>query len=156
MSKYSIGIDYGSLSARAILIDLSNGEEVATSEFVYPHAVMPRDFFPGITLDKTAALQHPQDYLDALHHTFNELITETNVNIDDIVGLGIDFTSCTVLPVTEDGTPLCFLDKYKNNPHAYVKLWKHHAAQKEADEIARNESNIADVISKSYELHFSR
>ena len=137
MSKYSIGIDYGSLSARAILIDLSNGAEVATSEFVYPHAVMPRDFFPGITLDKAVALQHPQDYLDALQHTLKELITETDVNIEDIVGLGIDFTSCTILPITQDGTPLCFLDKYKNNPHAYVKLWKHHGGQKEADEITK-------------------
>lgn len=82
MSKYSSGIDYGSLSARAILIDLSNGKEVATSEFVYPHAVMPRDFFRGITLDKTAALQHPQDYLDALQNTLKELITETDADID--------------------------------------------------------------------------
>lgn len=137
MSKYVIGIDYGTLSARALMVDLSNGAEVAAAEYVYPHAVMKSEHFQGITLDKAAALQHPMDYLQALEYTVKEVIDQAGVAASDIVGMGIDFTSCTVLPVTEDGTPLCFLEKYKNEPHAYVKLWKHHGGQKEADEITR-------------------
>lgn len=135
MKKYSVGIDYGTLSARAVLVDLENGNEVAERTHVYPHAVIGDGFFEGIELEKTTALQHPQDYLDALDFTVKGVIADSGVDPSDIVGLGIDFTACTVLPVTEDGTPLCFLDKYKNEPQAYVKLWKHHSAQKEADEI---------------------
>lgn len=135
MKKYVIGIDYGSLSARALLIDLSNGTEVAVSEFVYPHAVLQSDFFEGVELDKDSALQHPQDYLDALQFVFSDVLQKAEISGEAIVGIGIDFTSCTVLPVTKDGTPLCFLEEYKNEPHAYVKLWKHHSAQREADAI---------------------
>ncbi len=135
VKKYSIGVDYGSLSARAVLIDLTNGKELAVSEFPYTHAVLPVDYFDGIKLENTAALQHPQDYLDALKYVVTGVLKEANVLPEEVSGIGFDFTACTVLPVTEDGTPLCFLDKYKNNPHAYVKIWKHHSAQAEADEI---------------------
>jgi len=135
MKKYVIGIDYGSLSARAILIDLSTGIELADSEFVYPHAILPSDYFPGIQMDKTTALQHPQDYLDALHYTMRDVITKAAIPAVDICSLGIDFTAATVLPVTADGTPLCFLEKFKNSPEAYAKLWNHHGAQAEAEQI---------------------
>jgi len=135
MTKYSIGVDYGTLSARALLIDLTDGSEVAVSEFKYPHAILESDFFKGITLLDTDAFQHPQDYLDALVISVKELLETSGVSPSDIVGIGFDFTSCTVLPVDEKGTPLCFYDKYKQNPQAYAKLWKHHSAQKEADEI---------------------
>ncbi len=135
MKKYSIGIDYGTLSARALLVDMTTGAEVAVSEFAYPHAVIEGKFLDGSDLEKTTALQHPQDYLDALKNTLTDIIAKSGISTDEVAGIGLDFTSCTVLPVTEDGTPLCFLDEFKNNPQAYVKLWKHHSAQPEADEI---------------------
>lgn len=139
--KYSVGVDYGSLSGRAVLVDIQTGEELASSVFAYPHAVMDEYLPDGKTkLPPDWALQHPQDYLDVLSHTVPDIIRQTGVSPDDIIGIGIDFTACTVLPTLADGTPLCFLDEYKSNPHAYVKLWKHHAAQDKANklnEIAR-------------------
>lgn len=136
MKKYSIGVDFGSLSGRAVLVDIDSGNEVASSVFEYPHAVMS-EYIPGSDekLPPDWALQHPQDYLDVLHFTIPAVIKESGVSPEDIIGVGIDFTACTVLPVTSDGTPLCFLDEFKNNPHAYVKLWKHHAAQDEANRL---------------------
>lgn len=135
MPKYSIGLDYGTLSARALLLDLSTGQEIATSEYAYPHGVLEADYFTSIPMENSAALQHPQDYLEALQHIVPDLFVQTSVSPADICGIAIDFTASTVLPITEDGTPLCFLDEFKNNPHAYVKLWKHHSSQSEADQI---------------------
>ena len=135
MSKYSIGIDYGTLSARALLIDIKTGEELASSEMKYPHAVMDTELPCGKKLGIDWALQDPQDYLDCLIFTVKSVLAESGVNPADVVGLGVDFTSCTVLPTKADGTPLCFLPEFKENPHAYVKLWKHHAAQYCADKL---------------------
>lgn len=135
MSKYSIGIDYGTLSGRAVIIDIDTGNELATAVMNYPHGVMSDQFIDGSPLPQDYALQHPGDYLEVLYTIVSECMTESGVDPKDIIGIGIDFTASTILPVTEDGTPLCFLDKYKNNPHAYVKLWKHHSAQDEADKI---------------------
>ncbi len=149
MKKYSIGIDYGTLSARALLCDLSDGREVASCEFFYPHAVMNLSSF-GLPATEEMQLQHPQDYIDALSYTMHDILEKSSVSPDDIVGIGFDFTSCTVLPVLSDGTPLCFLEKYKNTPHAYVKLWKHHGAQKEADDITALAKEIDSRRLESY------
>ena len=144
MKKYSIGVDFGTLSARAALIDLDDGREVSLCELVYPHAILNGTDVSGVntTENSEMQLQHPQDYLDALSHTVKGVLADSQVSPDAIVGIGLDFTACTMLPIDADGTPLCFLEKYKNEPHAYAKLWKHHGAQKEADEItllAQNE-----------------
>lgn len=134
--KYSIGVDFGSLSGRAVIVDITNGQELATSVFNYPHAVMDEYLPDGKTkLAPDFALQHPQDYLEVFKQTVRAVLNETGVNPEDVIGMGVDFTACTVLPVLSDGTPLCFLDEYKNNPHAYIKLWKHHAAQDEANKL---------------------
>ena len=132
-NRYAVGVDYGSLSARALLLNLDTGEEAAVSEFAYPHAVMDTALPDGTPLGTDWALQHPQDYLDALHHTLPDLLHKAGASPDEVVGIGIDFTSCTILPTTKEGIPLCFLPEYKGEPHAYVKLWKHHAAQYCAD-----------------------
>lgn len=133
MEKYTIGIDYGTLSARAILVSLDNGKEVATSEFIYPHAILTEKEINGGESQSETALQHPSDYILALKNTVKEVLGQSGVDKDSVVGIGIDFTSCTVLPIKKDFTPLCFLDEFKNDPHAYVKLWKHHGANKQAD-----------------------
>ena len=135
MTKYAIGVDFGTLSGRALLVSLEDGEEIASCVMEYPHGVMDRTLPSGERLENGAAFQHPQDYLDVLNHTVKTVVAQSGVCPEDIVGLGIDFTSCTVLPVLEDGTPLCVLDEFSSDPHAYVKLWKHHSAQQEADEI---------------------
>lgn len=137
MSKYAIGIDYGTLSGRAALVDLSDGRELAHSVLEYPHAVMDETLPSGKTLAPDWALQHPQDYIDVLKTTIPDVLAKSGVDAGDIIGLAIDFTACTMLPVKADGTPLCFLPALADEPHAYVKLWKHHAAQDEANELNR-------------------
>lgn len=135
MKKYVIGIDYGTLSGRCVLVDVKSGDEVAESVLNYPHAVMDERLPNGERLPSSYALQHPEDYLDVLKTTIPDVLKKANITADDVVGLGIDFTACTILPMDMNGTPLCMKDEYKDERHAYVKLWKHHAAQGEADEI---------------------
>lgn len=135
MAKYAIGIDYGTLSGRALLVDVATGEELATSVFEYPHAVMDTRLPCGVKLGMDWALQHPQDYVDVLSHTVPEVVKQAGVDAADVIGIGVDFTACTVLPVLSDSTPLCFLPEYEREPHAYVKLWKHHAAQPYANKL---------------------
>lgn len=137
MKKYTIGVDFGTLSGRAVLVEVNTGEEIMSSVYDYPHAVMDKNLPDGTVLGVDWALQHPQDYLDVFAHTIPDLIKKTGVSPEDIIGIGTDFTACTVLPVLKDGTPLCFLTEYQSNPHAYIKLWKHHAAQDKANELNR-------------------
>lgn len=135
MSKFSIGVDYGSESARALLLNLETGEEVKSAMMMYPHVVMSEKLPCGKKLEPFWALQHPKDYLDVLETIIPEVIKESKVDPRDIIGLGIDFTACTILPMKKDGTPLCYYREFEENPHAYVKLWKHHAAQDEANKL---------------------
>ncbi|MBQ3864754.1 MAG: ribulokinase [Clostridia bacterium] len=134
MSKVSIGIDFGTLSARCVVVDVSNGRELGSADFVYPHAVMDQYLKDGSPLPADWALQDPQDYLDALS-TVRKALAKSLVSPEDVIGVGIDFTACTLMTTKADGTPLCFLDEFQHEKHAYVKLWKHHAAQKEANEL---------------------
>ena len=133
--KYLIGLDFGTLSVRALLMDAESGEEVAVSEFLYPHAVMDRTLPSGKKLPPRYALQHPQDYIDGLQVTVREVLATSQIDPQSVAGLCVDFTTCTVVPIDENGTPLCLLDGYADEPHAYVKLWKHHAALSYAEEI---------------------
>ena len=136
MAKYTIGIDYGSLSGRAVVVDVENGKQLADCVMDYPHAVMSETLAAtGAPLPPDFALQDPQDYLDVLYHIIPTAISKAGIDPADVIGMGVDFTCCTMLPVRADGTPLCFEEKYASNPHAYVKLWKHHAAQDQADRL---------------------
>lgn len=133
---YTIGIDYGTLSGRALLVDARTGEEIATSVYEYPHGVIDETLpSTGKPLPHEWALQHPQDYLDVLAHTIPAVLKQSGVTPDQVAGLAIDFTASTPMPTKADGTPLCFLPEFEVNPHAYVKLWKHHASQPQADKI---------------------
>ncbi len=150
MGKYSMGIDFGTLSARAVIVDIETSEEIATSVREYEHAVLCDSLPCGTVLPADYALQHPGDYLDTLYFIIKDCIKKSKVDPFDIVGIGVDFTASTVMPVLEDGTPLCFLDEFKENPHAYVKLWKHHAAQKEADDINALANELGEKWIKQY------
>lgn len=147
---YSIGIDYGTLSARTLLLELETGKEVACSQKAYTHSVMDQELPDGTKLGKDWALQHPQDYIEALKETVSAVVRQAGIKTEQVIGVGIDFTACTVLPVKSDGTPLCFLDKYKSNPHSYVKLWKHHAAQKDANRLNEIAQERGESFLKRY------
>ena len=105
-TKYCIGVDFGTLSARALLVDVADGRELATATLDYPHAVMDERLPDGTRLKPDWALQHPQDYLDTLSFTVNEVLRESGVDALDVVGMSIDFTACTMIAVDESGTPL--------------------------------------------------
>jgi L-ribulokinase len=134
--KYVIGVDYGTLSGRALIVRVSDGVEMGSAVFEYPNAVMDRVLnASGASLGPDWALQDPNDYVEVLKHAVPEALKISGISAADVVGIATDFTACTMIPVLEDGTPLCQVDEFKNNPHAYVKLWKHHAAQPHADRI---------------------
>ncbi|HZJ57040.1 MAG TPA: ribulokinase [Clostridia bacterium] len=134
--KYAIGVDFGTQSGRAVLVEIGTGAEIATAIKEYPHGVMDEYLPDGVTrLEPDFALKHPQDYLDVLGETIPAVLEESGISARDVIGVGIDFTACTMLPIDENGTPLCMYDEYKTNPHAYIKLWKHHAAQDEANKL---------------------
>jgi L-ribulokinase len=136
--KYAIGVDFGTESGRAVLVDVRDGKEIATAVYTYSHGVidetLPVDGKP-VRLEPDWALQDPEDYLRTFQRTIPAVLRQSGVDPADVIGLGIDFTACTMLPTLADGTPLCALPAYRRQPHAWVKLWKHHAAQPEADKI---------------------
>jgi L-ribulokinase len=135
---YSIGIDFGTESARAVLAEVTTGQIVASATFVYPHGVID-EVLPGSNtrLPPYWALQHPADWLDALQTLVPAVMLQAKASPEEVIGLGIDFTSCTILPTTLDGTPLCLLPKWQHSPHAWPKLWKHHAAQPQAERVTQ-------------------
>lgn len=135
--KYVIGLDYGTLSGRAVLVRCSDGAVLTSAVKNYEHAVMDRQLPGGERLPGADwALQYPQDYLDVLEETVRKVVAQGDACAEDIVGIGLDFTSCTMLPVDAQGEPLCAQERFKSEPHAYVKLWKHHGAQRQADRIS--------------------
>lgn len=135
-SKYTIGVDYGTESGRAVLVEVATGAEIATAVHPYSDGVID-ETLPGdnTPLPPDFALQNPQDYIEVLKVTIPQVLKESGVSADDVIGLGTDFTACTMLPVTADGRPLCMLPEWRANPFAWIKLWKHHAAQAEANQL---------------------
>lgn len=137
----SLGLDYGTESVRALVVDTQTGEEAAQAVVTYPHGVITRALpdspvkRAGTALPPDFALQHPGDYLDAGFRAIRMVLEK--VSPSQIVGVGVDFTACTMLPTLEDGTPLMMLEGFRDNPHAWVKLWKHHGATEEADTVSR-------------------
>jgi L-ribulokinase len=137
--QYVIGVDYGTLSGRALVVRVSDGAELGSAVHEYSHAVVT-DRLPGAATDAPAlppewALQVPQDYRDVLRHAVPEAVAAARIDPGDVIGIATDFTACTVLPTTADGVPLCELTEWSARPHAWVKLWRHHAAQGQADRI---------------------
>ena len=131
-----LGVDFGTLSGRAVVVRVHDGAELGSAVHEYTHGVVDRALpATGRSLPPDWALQVPSDYVDVLRFAIPAAIAAAGVEPGDVVGVGTDFTACTVLPVTGDGTPLCELPEFADHPHAYVKLWKHHAAQPQADRI---------------------
>ena len=163
---YTVGIDFGTLSARAVLLDLETGEVRATATYEYPHGVIDAVLSgeltgarggaakagqapdaakagaakagaakagPDIPLPAGYALQYPGDYIDALRNVVREVLEKGQAGAEKVEALGFDFTASTVMCVDRELTPLCMKPEFAGDPHAYVKLWKHHGAQEEAD-----------------------
>ena len=149
--KYSLGIDFGTQSGRAVLVEVDTGNIAATAVKEYTHGVMDEYLPDGKTrLEHDWALEHPADYLEVLAVTIPAVLKEAGVSPEDVIGIGIDFTACTMLPIKADGTPLCFLEEFKSNPHSYVKLWKHHAAQPEANRLNETAESMGLSFLKRY------
>ncbi|NII49924.1 ribulokinase [Frigoribacterium endophyticum] len=134
--SHVVGVDFGTLSGRAVVVRVSDGAELGSATFEYPHAVVDRTL-PGTgeRLPAEWALQVPSDYVDVLRNAVPEALAASGVDPASVVGIGTDFTACTMVPTTADGTPLNELPEFAGRPHAYVKLWRHHAAQGQADRI---------------------
>jgi L-ribulokinase len=134
VNRYALGIDFGTESGRAVLVDCDSGSEVAAAVYEYEHGVIDERLPESdVELEPEWALQDPADYVRTLQHAVPEVLA--GIRSDEVVGVGIDFTACTMLPTTADGKPLCELPELRSHPHAWVKLWKHHAAQPEADDV---------------------
>src|SRR5882672_2402315 len=147
---YVLGIDFGTESGRVMLVSVSDGEEIASAVVPYPSAVIDRQLPSGLPLDHDWALQDPRDYLTVLTEGVPKVLRESGAPPESVAGIGIDFTACTMLPTLADGTPLCTLPQYAANPHAWVKLWKHHAAQPEANRINELAASRGDEILRIY------
>src|SRR3954452_10690778 len=124
-----VGVDFGTLSGRAVVVRAVDGEEVASAVHEYEHGVMEADLPPSW------ALQHPDDWIAVLKRAVPEALAASGVDPAQIGGIATDFTASTPLPVLADGTPLCKVPGFEERPHACPKLWKHHAAQGQADRI---------------------
>ena len=136
MDKYTIGIDFGTESGRAVVVRVRDGAELGSAVHHYADGVID-ERLPGSDkpLPPEWALQNPDDYIATFQNAVPAALRESGIDPADVIGVGIDFTACTILPVKADGTPLSRLPEWRDNPHAWVKLWKHHAAQPEADQI---------------------
>jgi L-ribulokinase len=134
--KLVVGVDFGTLSGRAVVVRVEDGAELGSAVFEYPHGVV-ESALPdgGVSLPPDWALQVPRDYVEVLRNAVPEALKAAGASVEDVIGIATDFTACTMVPVTQDGTPLCELPAFRTEPHAYVKLWKHHAAQGQADRI---------------------
>lgn len=159
--RYVVGVDYGTLSGRAVVVRVSDGAELGSGVHEYESAVMDKTLLSsGKTLPADWALQDPLDYISVLKNAVPQAVREAGVSSADVIGIATDFTACTMVPVLADGTPLSTVEKYRDRPHAWVKLWKHHAAQPQADRInevarSRGENWLARYggqISSEWEL----
>jgi L-ribulokinase len=131
-----VGVDFGTLSGRAVVVRVADGEELGSAVHDYAHGVVDRTLpATGERLPPDWALQVPSDYVDVLRTAVPEAVAAAGIAPAAVVGIATDFTACTVLPTRADGTPLSELPQFTGRPHAYVKLWKHHAAQAHADRI---------------------
>ncbi|HEY0535901.1 MAG TPA: ribulokinase [Actinoplanes sp.] len=132
-----VGIDFGTLSGRAVVVRVRDGAELGSAVHTYAHGVLDRHLpdRPDRALPPDWALQAPGDYIEVLKTAVPAALTAAGADPADVIGVATDFTACTVLPTTDDGTPLSDRPEFADRPHAYVKLWKHHAAQPQADRV---------------------
>jgi L-ribulokinase len=147
MSRYTIGLDYGTNSVRALLVDVANGNEVGTAIWPYEHG------YQGVVLgrDPNLARQHPADYLKGAEVTIRETLSTAEKSLrgfrsDQVIGIGVDTTGSTPMPVDADGVPLALHADFADNPAAMAWLWKDHTGTAEAEEI----TTLARAMRRKY------
>src|SRR5438093_3031159 len=134
-SRVALGLDFGTESVRAVLVDL-DGNELASDVHRDRHGQIVETLpTSGRKLPPHYALQHPGDWLDSAASAVRRVLRQAGLQGREVIGIGVDFTSCTMLPALGDGTPLCLLPAFRDQPLAWPKLWKHHGALKQADRI---------------------
>lgn len=133
--KYVAGLDFGTASCRCLIVSAADGKEIAEAVCPYAHGVMEKELPTGEKLPAGFSLQCPEDYLQSMGQAVKEALKKGKIPPSEVVGIGLDFTSCTILPVDQLLHPLCQSEVFAHNPHAWVKLWKHHGAVEEAEEI---------------------
>lgn len=133
--KFAVGIDFGTESGRAVVVRVRDGHEAGAAIVAYPDGVLDERLPGGPQLGPDWALQNPRDYLLVVEKAIPKALKSAGVEGGRVIGLGTDFTASSPMPTLDDGTPLCFVKRYRSDPHAWVKLWKHHAAQPEANRI---------------------
>jgi L-ribulokinase len=135
--KYSLGLDFGSLSCRAVLFDVENGANVASATIEYPHGIISESNpDSGEKLPPGSAIQMPEDYLFTLKESIKRVLTQTGISNTEIISAAIDFTSCSLIPLDNQFQPMSWNAKFRKSRHSYVKMWKQHTAEKEAIEIS--------------------
>ena len=143
--QYVIGVDFGTESGRAVVVRVRDGAELGSAVYQYANGVIDERLpESGKPLPPEWALQDPDDYIRTYQNAVPEAIRQSGIDPADVIGIGIDFTACTMMPTLKDGTPLCRVPQWRDNPHAWVKLWKHHAAQPEADTINETARTIGE------------
>ena len=135
LRKVTIGVDFGTLSARAAVADTRTGAILGSAEYAYPHGVITGALPSGTALPDSYALAEPGDYEEALYETIREAIRMSDVLPEEVSGIGIDATSSTFLPLDRTGRPLSLDPVFAGDPHAWMKLWKHHGGQEQASWI---------------------
>jgi L-ribulokinase len=147
----SIGLDFGTESGRVVVLDLDSGAELSSTVVAYPHGVIDRALPDGgAQLTPDWALQHPDDWMHVVTRGIPAALGQAGVRPEQVVGLGLDFTSCTVLPTDDRGRPLCLSTDWREHPHAWPKLWKHHAAQHVADRLNAVATERGDTFLSRY------
>jgi len=147
MKTYVIGLDYGTDSVRAILLDAESGEELASDMFLYPR--WKEQEFCDASLNRFR--QHPLDHIEGLERTIKGVINKSKVDSSSIKGICIDTTGSSPIPVTKQGTPLAFEKGFEENPNAMMVLWKDHTAINEANEINELAENWGGINYTKYE-----
>ncbi len=133
----ALGLDFGTESVRALLVDLE-GTERGSAVAAYKHGQITKKLAGRAEpLPADYALQHPEDWMEAAAKAVRGALRRSGSTSNKVIGTGVDFTSCTMLPTTVDGTPLCLLPEFRKTPQAWPKLWKHHAAKEQTDRINR-------------------
>lgn len=132
MSKYTIGVDYGTDSVHSIIVDTKNGKEIADSVFYYPRRKEGKYCNPT----QNQFRQHPLNYVEGLEFTIQEALSKApNGTAENVVAISVDTTGSTPVAVDKNGTPLALLPEFAENPNAMFILWKDHTATSEAEEI---------------------
>ena len=134
-SAIALGLDFGTESVRALFVDLE-GNEKASAVVAYPHGQIT-EFLPGTDnrLPADFALQHPLDWVESAAQAVRMAVASGPIDAGHVISIGVDFTSCTMLPALKDGTPLCVESRWAAEKFAWPKLWKHHGAKSQTDRM---------------------